>query len=350
MLTLLLVAAVAVPQHHPALNSHVNLQLKEPASSQEMLDIATVMTEQRDALIEAEKALQSAEESLANGADVIRNGLCNYMGFCAKNPANSCDQIIRQPGLEGAELPDGKYWLTPLAEDLPSGMAVPPLGRVQCLFDKGEGWTVLFDDSRTNEVKQDLVSPVVRYVRFKEVLAFTPDLLRNGGDPVRQAVYYIDESRIDQTAGKTFDELHNYPWTGQDRSGSENDDGLAYPNRQTHNRFKYLGKMQSDYASTLFILDDGDVKDDACKLELDLEKCDQEFYCGTVNGTQAVTGKVAQTSLPTTPKGIISFGCGASNDDFTQCGTCTYEGPDEDKLRLNALAIRRSVVQKFLVR
>lgn len=133
------------------------------------------------------------------------------------------------------------------------------------------------------------------------------------------------------------------------------------------------------YAGTLFILDDGgsfslnsssgthclffawpdarwnlcrllptDIRDDSCRVTLDLGRCGQEFHCGLVNGTLAATGTFSQTSLPTTPNGVISFGCERSNERFTSCGSCSYDGPDGAPEL--AKRVRNSVVQIMYAR
>ena len=83
-------------------------------------------------------------------------------------------------------------------------------------------------------------------------------------------------------------------------------------------------------------------------IELSDERCNQEYHCGFVNNTYAVTGLVSQTAFPTTRNGIISLGCTGSIETFTQCGTCNYEGPDND-LGLKNM-IQNAVIQKMFVR
>lgn len=318
-------------------------------TSQQALDIAELMLANREKLVEAETALRSAEASLAKGADVLKDGLCTFIGFCSSNPATSCQAIVSQPGVKHVDFPDGMYWIGP--GEMDHRIPAPPPARVPCLFDnERNGWTLIFDDSLSNHVRQELYSDVLAFFHFQEMLAFTPKMLADGSAPVRQDVYYIDDTRPN-TRGRTYNDLHNYPWAGQDGWAVEHSDGTLYPNGQEHFRYKYLGKIQSSspWAATLWILDDGDVKDEACKASLDLSGCDSMYKCTapSANSTRTITGKVPQMAFPPS-RGVVSLGCSTSEYQFTQCGTCNYKGPDDDKQLADV--IRSAIIRKLYAR
>jgi hypothetical protein len=308
-------------------------------------DLAKLMKDNVKELEGVERVIQNAEHALIQGSEMIENGLCHYVGFCQNNPAKDCDEVRKQPGILTANLPDGKYWISGDPSVVPPGITQPAPERVTCMFDEQEnGWALLFDDTLLEEISQKVTSPLLKYFRIREVLAYTPQMIHTGTSPVRQTVYYADETHMESTQGHTFEELTTNMWMGQDKWGVENDKGLNYPNNQVHYRWKYFGKVQatSPYRGTLYILDDGDVQDPICRTTLDIGRCEQEFHCQVINDTQIITGPVAQTSFPHTSGGIISLGCTDSEQDFTQCGTCTYEGPlgRED-------IVQSSIIQKM---
>jgi len=215
--------------------------------------------------------------------------------------------------------------------------------------------TLLFDDTSLQYISQIISSPLISAFKFKQVLAFTPNMIRGGVLPIQQPIYYLrSNTKNNSTAtnssivpsfliesGKTMDEIQNYMWSGQDQFGIDHDRGQNYPNKQVHYRWKYFGKVDisSPFKNTLYILDDGDIQDQSCQPFLDLSQCNQEFYC---DAHSKVNRKFSQTNLNITSRGIISLGCSEGDDTFTQCGTCKYHGTQS-----NFDLIQNPVIQKM---
>jgi hypothetical protein len=69
------------------------------------------------------------------------------------------------------------FWLNRLVSnlaDLPNATLAQLPARIQCLFDEeGKGWTLLFDDSGSAVIKQQIISPMFKYFKFKQVLAYS---------------------------------------------------------------------------------------------------------------------------------------------------------------------------------
>eukprot|EP00298_Acanthocystis_sp_HF-20_P028318 c7011_g1_i1.p1 GENE.c7011_g1_i1~~c7011_g1_i1.p1 ORF type:complete len:351 (-),score=118.95 c7011_g1_i1:52-1104(-) len=297
------------------------------------------------------ETLRNATFALSEGADVVSHGLCRFIGFCQSNPATSCQAIISQPQINQARFPDGKYWLT---YDPNSDYSGPP-ELVNCLFDDlGNGWTLLFDDSHQALVSQKISSTLVKHFKFTEVLAFTPLMIKKGLPAIKQKIYSVSDNNNTSSSGKTLDQINNNMWFGQDNWGIKNDKGQRYPNAQVHNRWKYFGQVQpnSPYRQTLYIIDDGDIQDKACNALLDYSRCGQEFFCekkiGGGSGEMTLSGVFAQSSIPITNRGIISFGCSETDENFTRCGACRYSGPSSN-LSL-AYSVQSSIIQKLYAR
>jgi len=305
-------------------------------------DPAALMAASLEQLKAVQQILQNTSVALSQGTNMIVEGLCHFIGFCQTNPAVDCQDIRDQSGLDGATLPDGKYWIGG------SSYSGPP-ERISCYFDSnGNGWTLLFDDTTSSTVSQTIESKLLQAFPIKQVLVYTPDMIEKGGAPVTQTIYYVDEDHLATTPGKTLSQLNAYPWVAQDEWGKENDHGQNFPNKQTHFRWKYFGKDQvpAGYRGTLYILDDGNVQDDSCKTMLSPStQCANDFFCRISNGVSIPAGYVAQTDFPITPLGVISFGCSVSQSNFTQCGSCNYEGPAQDAGL--ASLIRTSIIQKM---
>lgn len=300
------------------------------------LDVVDILIQQRDVLIGSQKALAEVDETMEKGVSALRMGMCNFIGLCFANPAPNCDAVINQPGLNGAILPSGKYWLSADYRNVPVGQTVRP-ERVECKFNGTEGWALLFDDSDTRLITQKPNSTVMKYFRFSEFLAFTPAAAKGHGRPIRQAVHPIVPSTATDSAGRLYEEIHNVPWTGQDLTGRDSSAG-AYPNHQQHYRYKYFGAVDpaNPFSGTVFVLDDGAVGDSDCLDLVDRDLCGQEVFCAA---DQTIVGSVPQTMISTTPGGIVSLGCALTNDKFTRCGGCSYND-----------ALDNTVIRKMYVR
>eukprot|EP00298_Acanthocystis_sp_HF-20_P005948 c15955_g1_i1.p1 GENE.c15955_g1_i1~~c15955_g1_i1.p1 ORF type:complete len:359 (+),score=148.21 c15955_g1_i1:42-1079(+) len=336
-----LLVLICVTQAAP---SNLHQALVQADQAAQASSAAIRMRASLDQLKEMEKVIQSTSEALSAGTYMISEGLCHFLGFCENNPATDCQQVHDQAGIENATLPDGKYWLR----------ADPKLGyngpaeRIDCLFDEsGTGWALLFDDSASATVSQKVKSPLMQRFKIKEVLAYTPEMIEKALAPVRQPLYYVDDAHIATTAGKTYSEMHAYQWVGQDAWAKQNDQGKNFPKKQKHFQYKYFGKIQvvSGYRGTLYIMDDGNVQDDSCETMLSPTRCGEDFFCTITDSVSTPSGFVAQTSFPVTPLGVISLGCSGFETNFTQCGSCNYDGPANNLER--AQIIRSSIIQKM---
>jgi hypothetical protein len=286
------------------------------------------------------KALSSEiGPDLETAAKLVNRGICQFKGFCSSNPAKSCLDVVTQEGVDvRASLPDGKYWIQPQIVSEYGFQDTQPM-QITCLMSaNGGGWMLLFDDSRIDEVRQEM-EPALRLVPVRELLAYTPHDIQNNLQGRHMALYYVDPSDPQRSTGKTPSEIASFPWGAQDGYGRTMR-GDEYPERAKHYRFKYVGQPAANITDTLLVLDDGNLGAPECRQGAAVESGRGTCFLDKPNA------KFAQTCYNS--RGLISFGCSNNEMNFTQCGTCRYSG-DSSNMEKSKI-IRKSVVQKLYAR
>lgn len=241
------------------------------------------------------------------------------IGSNPKLPAQACSQILEK----FRRAPDGSYWLQP------PGANTPRL--VPCLMSSfGGGWTLAFDDSKTNQIVQD--SRFVSQLPLTAMLVVTTEDLEKGAGRIVTLL----------SPGQTLASYTSKPWYGmagfEQGSGGISEFGSLqgltdHADGRYHWTVKYLSASvdSAGYSlkksKVLMIHDSGDISggDSAVQENIIGGTTCREGVELLANCVKPGHDKVPQTCYPLTPNGVLGFGSDLDKQNFV-VGGCSYLG------------------------